>query len=71
MYWIDLGKYINILTDFDPCSSRRVNDVNACGMEINGLENVFADSFTVPPGGADSDTDAESVLGTCRYNTLI
>ena len=25
MHLIDLGKYINILTDFGPCSSRRVN----------------------------------------------
>lgn len=39
-----------------------LNDVSACGMEIDGLEHVFADYFTVLPSNADSDSDAEESL---------
>ena len=51
----------------DQIIAAMLNDVNACGMEINGIQDVFSDYFAVRPGDEDSDSDAEeSVLGKCN-----
>ena len=39
MQWIDLGKYIQILTDFDPCSSRRVNKLSQVVVQCINLDS--------------------------------
>ena len=47
----------------NPLEGRRVaamvNDAMACGMEMNGLDNVLFDYFAIQHDDRDSDTEWE------------